>query len=540
MKFWGIVAAFLISFSSLAQFEEQIKVIANWQAEDAPVIRPDWISSKYHDVWGVEINQREFAIMSTRKGTHIIDITDAEEGDSLVSLHFFEAAYQGDNASHRDFHDYNGHLYVVCDEGESTLQIIDITKLPEEAKLVYDSDELFSTSHNIFIDTATARLYVSGLRPDNVLVLNLDNPAKPEELYLYNTDYAHDLFVRNNVGYLNQGEFGLRIVQFGDDNVDIRGTLTEYEDKGYNHSGWLSDDGKYYALCDENHGYRVKLLDVSDFNDIKVVSLFGSAITDNSIAHNVIIKDHYAFVSYYYDGLQIFDFSNPEKVKKVAQYDTYLEDNNTSFKGVWGVYPNLKSEKILVSDMQTGLYVFEVDLAPVADYSIKEKEGLNVYEFISTSRWKPYSFNWTINGEETSAEESFIYDFQTNPRQIQMGNDGIYTVCLEVTNNQGSNQKCANTPQIIVHTNDILGLQSFETYTYNNQLFLNYTLSKKQHLSYTLHDFSGKLLYKNEQEEIAGEIQKIINLNPAYPNNIIILTLQSGNAIWSKKIHTIH
>jgi len=495
-------------------------VIANWQAEDAPLIRPDWIASKYHDVWGIEINNREFAVMSTRKGTHIIDVTDIEEGDSLVSLYFFEAAYQGLNAAHRDFHDYNGHLYVVCDEGESTLQIIDISKLPEEAKLVYDSNELFSTSHNVFIDTATARLYVAGVGSENLLVLNVENPAKPEELYLYNTNYTHDIFVRNNIGYLNQGPDGLKIVEFGVEDGDALGTLTEYEDKGYNHSGWLSEDGKYYALCDENHGYRVKLLNVSDFNDIKVVSLFGAGITDNSIAHNVIIKDHYAFVSYYYDGLQIFDFSNPEKVKKVAQFDTYLEANNRSYKGVWGVYPNLKSEKILVSDMQTGLYVFEVDLAPVADFIINGKEELNVYEFISTARWKPYGFDWIINGIEVSNEENFIYDFQKNPFQIQADNMGNFNVCLEVTNNQGSHQKCVISPLIIVDVSNTLGIQSFETNIYNDQLFLNYSLSKKQHLWYTLHDLSGRLLYKNKHEEIAGEVQKMINLKPAHPNNI--------------------
>jgi len=539
MKFWGIALALFISISSIAQFEEHVKIIANWQAEDAPIIRPDWISSKYHDVWGVEINDREFAIMSTRNGTHIIDITDVEEGDSLVSLHFFEAAFQTEDAVHRDFHDYNGYLYVVCDEGPSTLQIIDLRKLPEEANLVYDSSELFKTTHNIFIDTAHARLYTAGANLGNVKVISLENPEKPELMYNYNTEYTHDLFVLNNTGFLNQADLGLTIVEFGSAGADVRGSLSEYEDKGYNHSGWLSEDGKYYALCDENHGYKVKLLDVSNYDDIKVVSLFGADITDNSIPHNVIIKDHYAFVSYYYDGLQVFDFSDPEKVEKVAQFDTYLEVNNESFKGVWGVYPNFKSEKILVSDMQTGLYVFEVDLAPVADFTMKRVEQVNVFEFINTSRWKPENITWTINGMEFTNEESFIYDFDKGSPQIQ-GNWSDTEVCLKVDNNLGISQVCKKPYLIIVGINELFGSQEVGTLFYNNQITLQYALPNSQLISYEVYDLSGKILYAKKQNETAGNIEKTINLNPQLSNNILILTLQSGNAIWSKKINTIH
>ena len=45
-------------------------------------------------------------------------------------------------------------IYIVCDEGNSsTLQIIDISNLPNSVTTVYDSDSLFQKSHNIFIDT---------------------------------------------------------------------------------------------------------------------------------------------------------------------------------------------------------------------------------------------------------------------------------------------------------------------------------------------------------------------------------------------------
>ena len=44
----------------------------------------------------------------------------------------------------------------------------------------------------------------------------------------------------NNIAYLNAGNDGLFIVDFSDvENPTLLGSLTEYPDKGYNHSGWF-------------------------------------------------------------------------------------------------------------------------------------------------------------------------------------------------------------------------------------------------------------------------------------------------------------
>jgi hypothetical protein len=40
-----------------------------------------------------------------------------------------------------------------------------------------------------------------------------------------------------------------------------------------------------------------------------------------------------------------------------------LEPNSDNYKGAWGVYPYLPSGRVLVSDMQTGLWVLDIDQA---------------------------------------------------------------------------------------------------------------------------------------------------------------------------------
>jgi hypothetical protein len=101
----------------------------------------------------------------------------------------------------------------------------------------------------------------------------------------------------------------------------------------------------------------VKICDVSDLTDIQVLTTFNSGVDTNSIPHNVQIKGDLAYMSYYHDGLQVFDISDPANPVKVGYYDTYSPPDHDSYRGAWGVYPFLPSGQILVSDMQFGLFV---------------------------------------------------------------------------------------------------------------------------------------------------------------------------------------
>ena len=61
----------------------------------------------------------------------------------------------------------------------------------------------------------------------------------------------------------------------------------------------------------------------------------------------------------------------------VADYDTYTPNDHISYRGAWGVYPFLPSGNILVSDMQSGLFVFA---PPINDTTtLEEKEKLIIY-----------------------------------------------------------------------------------------------------------------------------------------------------------------
>ena len=126
------------------------------------------------------------------------------------------------------------------------------------------------------------------------------------------------------------------------------------------HSGWWIPEDDVYVLADETHGSPLKVIDTSDLSDLQVVSLLSSEVNPQSIPHNMMMRDGLVFVSYYHDGLQVFDVSTPEEPKRIAWFDTFIETSHAGFAGAWGVHSALPSGRILITDIKNGLFVLEL------------------------------------------------------------------------------------------------------------------------------------------------------------------------------------
>ena len=120
-------------------------------------------------------------------GTHFFDITDPHNSTEVA----FVGAYTGSGVIHRDYHDYNKYLYV-CDEGNSsTLQIIDISELPNNVSVVYDSDSLFQRAIIIYLSTPQDVKLVKVVKHINPTsytamdIYSLSDPTSPNLIYTY-------------------------------------------------------------------------------------------------------------------------------------------------------------------------------------------------------------------------------------------------------------------------------------------------------------------------------------------------------------------
>ena len=334
--------------SSCQIISDNINLLFNWSDSTLPI---NSLGGSYTDVYGVAINGGEYAVIGSTMGAHIIDVTNPSQSYEAA---FVPAAFQGSLVTHRDYSHMDNYLYAVCDQGSSTLQIIDLSNLPNSVTIIYDTDSLISTTHNIFIDTLNKKLYTTSGK-----VFDISDPINPSFLFHMGFFY-HDLYVENDTGYFNCFSNGLQIYEMTTNSPQYLGSLTSYPDQGTNHSGWKKDS--IYIMADENGGLSLKVIDVSDLNNLQVIALFNSGVLPSpAVPHNLIIRDNFVYVSYYCDGLQVFDISNPNNPIKAGYYDTYPSIYCSGFKGNWGVDPQLPSGIILVSDVQSGLFILEFD-----------------------------------------------------------------------------------------------------------------------------------------------------------------------------------
>lgn len=351
-----------------------VNLLFNWSDTSLEI---NGLGGSYSEVYGYAENGREYAILGSTFGTHIIDVTNPQDSYEIVRI---AGAYSSSSVTHRDYHTMGKYLYAVCDQGESTLQILDLSNLPDTAIVVYDSDDLFSKSHNIFIDTLAQKLYSCSTKGYDVLnnywtsslcVYDISNPIQP--VILYNMDEyipnTHDIWVDNDTAFINCPGTGTLIWEFNGSPSQLS-TFTAYPDFGTNHSGWKSGDT--YVFAEENNGYDLKVINTSDIQNLELISTLNSDVNEFSIAHNLMIKDDLLFISYYWDGLQVFDISNPENPIRVAFYDTYIPENFGGYNGAWGVYAFLPSGNILISDIANGLFVLEINLIEKQEIPIME------------------------------------------------------------------------------------------------------------------------------------------------------------------------
>ena len=389
-----------------AQISDNMSLLGQWDDNTLPLRS----GLAYNEIWGYADpdNGKEYAIIGTVQKVFFLDITDPANPtikDEITG---------GSSTIWRDMKNFGSYLYCVADEGNEGLIVVDISDLDTSATVLTQSNSDFARAHNVFVDNTTSTLFVAGSNTTSSGLKVYDLGSTPNNPTLTASPtlpggYVHDLYARNDTVYCNHGNNGLYIYDFSDPANPIQlASLTTYAESGYNHSCWLTDHGDYLVFCDETHGRGVKMMDVSDFTNLDIIDIFRSELLapvhTNSIAHNPIIIGDTVYLSYYHDGIQVFEFSDPSDVQRIAYYDTYTAHSNyAGYDGAWGVYPLLPSGNIIGSDVLNGLYILAIS------------NGLPVewLDFFGKAERNHIELYWATASETNS--ESFI---------LQRSNDG--------------------------------------------------------------------------------------------------------------------
>ncbi len=387
LPFMLCLAGLALAVPVKAQTPVLLPLLYNWDDNNIP---PAFYGA-YNDCWGyVDSAGREYAIIGSSQGTYFFDVTTPT---SPVMVDF-EASKDTTLTIHRDFKTYKHYAYGVADEGDNSLQIFDLQYLPDSVVKVYDNNQFCRRCHNLFI--ADDKLFLAsntvGFSFHAMDVLSLANPVSPTFLSTLSNpqfSHVHDVYVRNDTAYCSNGNAGLFIYSYvNPTNPVLLGSLTAYPQQGYNHSSWATPDGKTLVFADETHGSALKVLDVSNYSNLNILSFFQSNLlnipnpgsSNGSIPHNPFVRDNLCYVSYYHDGVQVYKISDPGNPVNVAYYDTYTQHTDySSYQGCWGVYPFLPSGTIIASDMKNGLFLLDGSVLLGTHAAAPSSDGFYAY-----------------------------------------------------------------------------------------------------------------------------------------------------------------
>lgn len=340
---------------------------------------------RMNDNWGWTDPEtgREYALVGRNDGTSFVDITDPTNPVLIGDL----PKPWGTPPSQlwRDIKTYQDHAFIVADgAGDHGMQVFDLRRLRDVAEVpaLFEPDAHYrqiASSHNIVINEETGFAYAVGNRGGGescgggLHMINIQEPTNPVfagcargERGTHDSQcvtYAGpDLDYRGREICLNSNGREFEISDVTDkDNPEVLSTASS-PDAGYIHQGWLTDDHRYFYQDDEADVIRgsvsttrTLIWDLTDLEDPILVNEFMGSMPAS--AHNLYLKDGFAYQANYRYGLHVLDIADPENPVEVGYFDTtpYLE--GPGFSGAWSTYPFFESGTVIVTSLQEGLFV---------------------------------------------------------------------------------------------------------------------------------------------------------------------------------------
>lgn len=325
--------------------------------------------------WTDPLTEKEYALIATSSGTAFVDISYPA---LPVYLGRLPSATQF--SPWRDVKVYNNHAFIVSEAEGHGMQIFRLERLRDViTPQIFSADANyngFGSAHNIVINEDSGFLYAVGTSTfqGGPHFVNIQNPTQPIAAGGYpNNNYSHDAQVVTYNGpdtdytgqeiLISSNENKVVIINVTDKNNPIQISSIAYNNIGYTHQGWFTEDQVYFLLGDEedeiNFGNNTKTI-VFNFSDLDNPSFHMNYLGSTSaIDHNGYVKGNRFYQANYSAGVRIINILNINlnSISEIGSFDTYPLNNDSSFNGAWNVYPFFESGNIIISDVNNGLFI---------------------------------------------------------------------------------------------------------------------------------------------------------------------------------------
>ena len=362
------------------------------------------------DLWGwSDPEGGEYVIVGKTNGVAFFDVTDPTAPVYLGEL-------PNPAVVEEIWHDikvYDNHAFIVSESSPHGMEVFDLTRLRGvEEPREWDVDATYPlniSAHNLEINTETGYAYIVGgsaalVVPDQCLsglhMVDVNDPKNPTFAGCYFEEggpgtaartagepvtevspaaYVHDaqcvVYDGPDERYhgreicFNSAEDQIVIVDVTDKGAPVTLGTTSYDNVGYTHQGWLTDDHGYLLVNDEldemtyDQPSRTVVIDVTDLEN--PTPHFDHWHETRAITHNNYVVDGLVYQSNYTSGLHVLDtarVADPQqpRMDHLAFFDTFPTHEDPTFEGTWSNYPFFASGTIAVSGIDEGLFLLRL------------------------------------------------------------------------------------------------------------------------------------------------------------------------------------
>lgn len=334
-----------------------------------------------NDIWGWTdpTTDREYALVGCADGTSFVDVTDPMSPAVLGFLRTHTSS-----SLWRDIKVYNNFAFIVSEARNHGMQVFDLTQLRD----IKPSDPIFNfeetahydemgNTHNIVGNEDTGFMYAVGTSTCNsgLHMINVRDPLNPQFSGCFGDDgYVHDaqcvVYDGPDNAYTDHeicfcyNEDTLTVVDVSD-KTDVKMlSRVPYNLAFYTHQGWLIEDQSHLLLNDEldelqgpDPNTRSMIWNVESLDRPVLIGSFYSK--EQSTDHNLYIRDNIAYESNYCAGLRVLDVTGIKSgtMEEIGFFDLAPDCASPGFHGAWSSYPYFKSNTIVVSSIERGLFV---------------------------------------------------------------------------------------------------------------------------------------------------------------------------------------
>jgi choice-of-anchor B domain-containing protein len=318
--------------------------------------------------------------------------------------------------------------YAYCVNQSGALQIVDLGFLPDSGSTVGSfSSATIPGQHAIWIDSPYVYLGMNGAGLRDYRILDLSNPlaltevsGTPHPLAVCVFADAHDSYVRGDLAYVANLSAGFMILDITNRAAPIILSTTPYPGC-FTHSMRVTADCKYMFTTDELADGHLRVWDVQNPASPFQVTEYK---IPGRIIHNVFLKGNWLFVSYYTDGVRVFDVTDPTMPTEVGWFDTYTQGLGNIFNGCWDVYPYFPSGNIVTSDITNGLNVMQFDDNRAAHYSGSVTDNSNSQPIAGASVLWVDPVSGETNTTYTNATGNYLFGVPGGSVNLVAGRSG--------------------------------------------------------------------------------------------------------------------